>query len=113
VRSFLREYLDRDVERVLATSDLTNYKGLLQERIQRDDTVLPAYVVVSQEGPDHERNFVIEARHQGQVIGRGEGRSKRVAEQMAARDALLRISDGQAGGIPIDKSGELTDTVTT
>jgi ribonuclease-3 len=113
VRSFLREYLDRDVERVLATSDLTNYKGLLQERIQRDDTVLPAYVVVSQEGPDHERNFVIEARHQGQVIGRGEGRSKRMAEQMAARDALLRISDGQPGGIPIDKSGDLTGTVTT
>ncbi len=112
VRSFLREYLDRDVDQVLSTSDLTNYKGLLQERIQRNDTVLPTYVVVSQEGPDHERNFVIEARHHDQVIGRGNGRSKRVAEQMAARDALLRIADNQGDSTLIQKCGDLAGTVT-
>ncbi|HLT20101.1 MAG TPA: ribonuclease III [Thermomicrobiales bacterium] len=110
VRSFMAAFLDRDVERALATDDLTNYKGLLQEHIQQYDTVLPTYVVVSQEGPDHERNFVIEARHRGQVIGTGSGRSKRAAEQAAARDALMRLSDAEESGVPIERCGDLADT---
>jgi ribonuclease-3 len=110
VRAFMAGYLERDVERVLAAGTLTNYKGLLQERIQQDDTLLPTYVVVSQEGPHHERNFVIEARHRGQVIGAGSGRSKRAAEQEAARDALMRLSRGDDDSIPIERSGDLSDT---
>jgi ribonuclease-3 len=112
VRAFMAGYLERDVERVLSAGTLTNYKGLLQERIQQDDTLLPTYVVVSQEGPDHERRFVIEARHRGQVIGAGSGRSKRAAEQEAARDALLRLASGEDGGVPIERSGDLSDTAT-
>jgi ribonuclease-3 len=94
-RAFLKRLLDRDAAQLLAAPrghpDLTNYKGLLQERIQRDDTMLPAYVVVSQAGPDHERQFVVEVRHRGRTIGHGSGRSKRAAEQAAARDALARF----------------------
>lgn len=108
--AFVTRYLERDIERVLSTDDLTNYKGLLQEHIQRYDTVLPTYVVVSQEGPDHERNFVIEARHRGQVIGTGSGRSKRTAEQEAARDALLRLTSDEESGVPIEQCGDLADT---
>lgn len=90
-RIFIVDILDRDIERLLATRDLTNYKGVLQERIQQADTRLPEYVVISQEGPDHDRIFVIEVQHRGVVIGSGEGRSKRIAEQAAAKDALSRM----------------------
>jgi ribonuclease-3 len=90
-RAFMTRILDRDAAQMLSERDLTNYKGLLQERIQRDDTMLPAYVVISQEGPDHDRQFVIEARHRGRTIGHGSGRSKRTAEQAAARDALAGL----------------------
>lgn len=90
-RSFVEARLDPDVERLLTTADLTNYKGLLQERLQQSDTQLPEYVVVTETGPDHDRTFVVEARHRGQRIGSGEGRSKRIAEQAAAKDALCRM----------------------
>ncbi|MEZ4568822.1 MAG: ribonuclease III [Thermomicrobiales bacterium] len=93
VRSFIDRFLDRDIDSLLSTTDLTNYKGVLQERLQQEDTLLPEYVVISQEGPDHERTFVIEARHRGIAIGVGEGRSKRAAEQAAARDAVRRMAE--------------------
>lgn len=92
-RAFVDKILERDIDRLLATRDLTNYKGVLQEEIQRTDTRLPEYVVVSEKGPDHDRVFVIEVRHRGTTIGRGEGRSKRIAEQAAAKDALQRIDE--------------------
>ncbi len=92
-RGFVDGILDRDIDRLLSTRDLTNYKGLLQEAIQQSDTHLPEYVVLSEKGPDHDRVFVIEARHRGEPIGRGNGRSKRIAEQAAAKDALQRMAN--------------------
>lgn len=48
----------------------------------------PTYRVVSQSGPDHDRTFVAEVRAEGEVLGRGVGKSKKQAEQAAAREAL-------------------------
>ncbi len=101
-REFMVAFLDRDASGVLSTSDLTNYKGLLQEHIQEVDTVLPEYVVISSEGPDHDRNFVIEARHRGRMIGSGSGRSKRLAEQAAARNALAGLVSREADDAPVE-----------
>ena len=47
--------------------------------------------MVSQSGPDHNKTFLFEVRLNGESIGRGEGRSKKEAEQAAARDALGHI----------------------
>lgn len=65
-----------------------DYKTLLQEKIQEVHRAPPTYRVVSQSGPDHDRTFVAEARVAGQVLGRGTGKSKKQAEQDAARHAL-------------------------
>jgi ribonuclease-3 len=65
-----------------------DYKTLLQERIQEIHRTPPTYRVVSQSGPDHDRTFVAEARVGRQVLGRGTGKSKKQAEQAAARQAL-------------------------
>lgn len=46
------------------------------------------YVLIREDGPDHMKTFEVEARLNSNVIGRGVGRSKRKAEQAAARDAL-------------------------
>lgn len=108
-RAFINGILDQDIERLLATRDLTNYKGLLQERIQQTDTVLPDYVVVSEHGPDHNRTFAIEARHRGKIIGRGEGRSKRMAEQAAAQDALSRMDRRCAASHATEQKPSETD----
>ncbi len=66
-----------------------DYKTLLQERIQQIHRTPPTYRVVSQSGPDHDRTFVAEARIGKTVLGTGVGKSKKQAEQAAARQSLL------------------------
>ena len=63
-------------------------KSLLQELAQGQLSVTPRYVVVNQEGPSHDRIFSVEALVGEVVIGRGQGHSKREAEQAAAHAAL-------------------------
>jgi ribonuclease-3 len=63
---------------------------LLQESLQKDGKDLPRYEVVEVSGPDHERVFSVAVLVGGQEWGRGSGKSKRDAEQEAARRALER-----------------------
>lgn len=67
-----------------------DWKSELQEVLQSQGRGLPEYVLTGEEGPAHRRVFAIEVRVRGELIGRGEGRSKKVAEQQAAKDALSR-----------------------
>lgn len=98
-REVIERMLDRDVDRLLRKRDLTNYKGQLQEIIQEQDQELPEYEVVEMTGPAHNRYFVVRAVHHDATIGQGGGRSKRAAEQAAAKDALERMrSEGRHGG---------------
>lgn len=70
-----------------ATRERLDFKSELQERLARDgDTV--SYEVISEEGPPHDRRFEIRATVGGDEIGSGSGRSKKEAEQAAARRAL-------------------------
>lgn len=66
---------------------LGDYKSRLQEMVQTDKKSLE-YVLVSEEGPSHDKTFVFEVIIDGIVYGRGTGKSKKEAEQEAARDAL-------------------------
>ncbi len=65
-----------------------DYKTMLQEIIQQNPEEHVSYALVDQTGPDHDKRFVVEVRLNSNVIGRGEGRSKKNAEQMAAKEAL-------------------------
>ena len=65
-----------------------DYKTPLQQLIQQTEGDVLEYVLIREEGPDHMKTFEVEARLNSNVIGRGVGRSKRKAEQAAARDAL-------------------------
>lgn len=67
-----------------------DHKSLLQERLARRAEVVD-YVIASEEGPAHERHFVAVAQVGGQEIGRGEGRTKKSAEQEAAARALIEL----------------------
>jgi ribonuclease-3 len=72
-------------------------KSRLQELLQGLGRALPVYAVVGEEGPDHERWFRVECRLDDETVTTGEGRSKKVAEQDAARAALAKLD---AGGRP-------------
>jgi ribonuclease-3 len=67
---------------------LRDYKTRLQEITQRLFRETPIYTVVEESGPDHEKRFVTEIAIAGRTRGRGEGRTKKAAEQEAAMQAL-------------------------
>lgn len=87
-RSFILRLLGPHVEAIQRQEYEPDHKTSLQEKIQELHRVAPTYRLVSQAGPDHDRTFVAEARVGKTVLGRGEGKSKKQAEQAAARDAL-------------------------
>jgi ribonuclease-3 len=67
-------------------------KTRLQERVQSGQVEPPSYRIVTEEGPPHERYFTVEVTIEGGSTARGEGRSKRAAEQAAAEALLKRLS---------------------
>ncbi|MBF0775919.1 ribonuclease III [Streptococcus azizii] len=67
---------------------VTDYKTSLQELLQVNGEVAIQYQVVSETGPAHDRVFEVELSVNGQAIGRGQGRSKKQAEQAAAKNAV-------------------------
>jgi ribonuclease-3 len=71
--------------------ELTDYKSRLQELVQAKSQERPLYRLVKTEGPDHDRRFWVEVVVGGEVLGRGCGKSKQLAEKEAARQALEKL----------------------
>ena len=69
---------------------ITDYKTALQEIVQKNPGEYLEYFMVGESGPDHCKTFIVEVHLNNNVIGTGEGRSKKQAEQMAAK-ATLRL----------------------
>ncbi|MFW5968308.1 MAG: ribonuclease III [Persicimonas sp.] len=88
VRRVVTEQLGDDMKQVARTSEPADYKSRLQTIIQRDRDERPAYRIVDESGPPHKTVFVAEVRIGGEPAGDGSGRSKKEAEQQAAREAL-------------------------
>ena len=72
--------------------NLTDYKTKLQEEIQAEHRDAVQYVTISQKGPAHDRTFTVQVKYNDIVLGTGEGKSKKKAEEMAAKDALSKRS---------------------
>jgi ribonuclease III len=73
----------------LASGTMLDFKSALQEQLAREGARV-IYEVVHESGPPHDRRFEVAAVRDGEAIGRGEGRSKKAAEQAAAAAALER-----------------------
>lgn len=95
-RGVIRRILLDGSDRVLANRSEHNFKSRLQELIQAEHKTPPRYKVVAVEGPDHDRVFRVAVSFDGQVLGVGEGRNKKAAEQTAAAAALAALEQGQA-----------------
>ena len=72
---------------------LSDYKSYLQELVQTSKKSLE-YVVVREEGPSHDKIFEVEVRIDDMIYGRGVGKSKKDAEQEAAKNAIMKSSGG-------------------
>ncbi len=71
-----------------AVRPMKDYKTTLQEIVQQNPGEQLKYVLVGESGPDHDKHFVTEVHLNSNVLGKGGGRSKKEAEQQAAREAL-------------------------
>src|SRR5215218_10683577 len=69
-----------------------DYKSVLQERLARRAEVV-TYMTIAEEGPAHDRSFIAVAQVDGEELGRGEGKTKKGAEQEAALHALDRLQE--------------------
>jgi ribonuclease-3 len=88
IRRQLEEELDSLDDRTLPLADP---KSSLQEAAQARGIALPAYRSVGVSGPDHKRRWAYVVIFDGEEVARGEGISKREAQQQAARRALVRL----------------------
>ena len=91
-----REFIyDTLIRREKSIPKKKNYKSLLQEAATRKGRGNPTYRVVYEEGPDHRKTFTVEALVDGEVAGTGHGKSKKIAEQRAARNAIGKLKMGK------------------
>lgn len=85
-RKFVLRFVMTAVEEKTIT--FKDYKTQLQEIIQKNPEEQLQYVLSGESGPDHDKRFEVEVHLNSNVIGRGVGRTKKQAEQEAAREAL-------------------------
>ncbi|EHJ52411.1 ribonuclease III [Streptococcus macacae] len=93
VESFLNQIMiplveAGDYDRVM------DYKTALQELLQVDGDILIDYQVVSETGPAHEKNFEVAVSANNDILSKGNGKSKKIAEQEAAKKALEKLQRG-------------------
>ncbi|MGN0518833.1 MAG: ribonuclease III [Acutalibacteraceae bacterium] len=86
-RKFVLHYVVPDIENPKPKT-FKDYKTCLQEIIQQNPEEHLEYILVGESGPDHNKHFVVEVHLNSNVIGKGGGKSKKEAEQQAAREAL-------------------------
>lgn len=87
-KKFIDRFVLSDLEDKILFLDS---KTLLQEEIQKKNTAQLRYELVGETGPDHDKQFSVEAYLDDKLIGAGVGRTKKAAEQQAAYEALKRL----------------------
>jgi ribonuclease-3 len=92
-RRFIERVLDNhlDIKEIAAMDD--NYKSILMEYAQARRMKIPIYRVIQEDGPAHNRTFVVEVLVGDQKAGEGSGKSKKIAEQEAAKVAYERLKN--------------------
>ncbi len=101
VERFLDRELFNHTHELTHDVSYTNHKSLLLEYVQAEGNPPPEYRLRSQEGPDHQKVFTVEVIVGEEVLGLGQGRSKKEAQQSAAKEAYDRLT-----GILIEDNGD-------
>ncbi len=90
-KKWLLNLMDDAINDAAAGHIYKDYKTALQEAVQKGHTGRITYRTVAETGPDHKKTFVVEVMRDGVVLNRGEGTSKKDAEQNAAKTALENL----------------------
>lgn len=88
---FILKYFAEEIDKIRIEKEDKDYKSKLQELTQSKYKCAPVYRVVTEKGPEHKKIFEIEVLMNNGVIGKGSGRSKKEAQQSAAKSALDKM----------------------
>jgi ribonuclease-3 len=77
-----------------ARGDSHDYKTALQELVQQRGETTLVYSIIDETGPDHDKHFTAGVLWNGKLLGKGSGRSKKEAEQQAAKNAMAKLGQG-------------------
>ena len=90
-KAFISRLLSSSFKPIHREFFINNYKSALQEMFQKSDLPSPTYDTLTEKGPAHKKTFVVEVRLGDRSLAKAKGRSKKIAEQQAARKALRTI----------------------
>jgi len=90
-RELVLRLLDKEISKAISHGMSIDYKSRLQEIIQSRYQLAPVYRLVAEAGPDHDKTFTVEVMVGDSILGKGTGKSKKLAEKEAARLALDRL----------------------
>jgi ribonuclease-3 len=85
-------YLDKKIISFAGNSHFKDFKSELQEFTQVSRGCIPSYSITNETGPDHEKHFEVTVMIGDESMGEGNGRTKKEAEQMAAKMALQKLN---------------------
>lgn len=89
-KEFIYRFILSDLEdKQLFYDSKTNLQELIQGKLKQEFH----YVLIDESGPEHDKTFVVEVHMEGEILGRGSGRTKKAAEQQAAYKALLLLRE--------------------
>jgi len=91
IRKLVLRLLAEELQEVMGKGRDVDYKSHLQELVQSEYRSSPSYRTIQATGPDHDRLFTVEVVIGNRVLGEGSGKSKKLAEAEAARNALERF----------------------
>ncbi|WP_290743912.1 ribonuclease III [Fibrobacter sp. UBA4309] len=97
VRAILNKFHFPRVQEIIVAEDFVNHKSALLEYVQGKLKSVPEYVLIEESGPEHQKVFTTEVHIDGRVYGRGQGGSKKKAEQEASRVSLEMLLAEKAG----------------
>lgn len=90
-KDYVWRQLAGEFENVKLGKILIDFKSVLQEYLQQKNGGKPEYVEISMSGPPHDRTFESAVKLDGEIFGYGIGKSKQLAEKMAAEEALRKL----------------------
>ena len=87
-KEFIHRFILNDIENKQLFFDS---KTILQELVQGEMECEPVYELIGEEGPNHNKKFIVQVKLKGEVYGAGSGRTKKAAEQEAAYAAIMKL----------------------
>ena len=91
-RDFIKKHLLKELPRIIESGCYKDSKSFFQEKAQEKTGITPNYRVLNEKGPDHAKHFTVGVFLENKLIDKGEGFSKREAEEQAAKNALEKES---------------------